>query len=108
MKKRANSMRLSPASTFKIVNSIIAIEENIIKDQYEIIKVGWKKEFFCVLESGPEFKDSVSKVLVFGFIREIAKSIGNSNYLKYLERSLMYGNHLVGRASSDFLARGGW
>lgn len=41
---RAN-LRLSPASTFKIPNSVIALEEGVIKDQYEVIKWDGKKRF---------------------------------------------------------------
>ncbi|WP_412728023.1 penicillin-binding transpeptidase domain-containing protein [Arcobacter sp. 15-2] len=38
--------RYIPASTFKIPNTLIALEERAIKDEYEIIKWDGKKRFY--------------------------------------------------------------
>jgi beta-lactamase class D len=102
-KKRANT-RLSPASTFKIANSIIAIEEGVIKDQYEIIKWDGTKRFFDFWNRDQNLKTAFLNSCVW-FYQEIAKSIGNSKYLQYLKR-FDYGNHLTGKQVTTFWLEG--
>ncbi len=97
--ERANK-RLSPASTFKILNSIIALEEAIIKDQYEIIKWDGNKRFFDSWNKDHNMK-SAFKVSCIWFYQELAKKIGKENYLRYFNK-FNYGNKQIGDDITTF------
>lgn len=103
--KRAN-LRLSPASTFKIANSIIALEEGVIKDHYEIIKWDGQKRYLDEWNKDQNLKTAFKSSCVW-FYQELAKKIGKKKYSKQLEK-LGYGNHLIGdKVTSFWLQQGG-
>jgi len=102
--KRANE-RLSPASTFKIANSIIAIEEGVLKDQYEIIKWDGQKRFLDAWNKDQNLQSAFKSSCVW-FYQELAKKIGKEKYIKYFD-SLSYGNHLLGKDVTTFWLEGG-
>ena len=101
--KRANT-RLSPASTFKIANSIIAIEEGVLKDQNEIIKWDGKKRLLDAWNKDQNLKTAFRSSCVW-FYQELAKRIGKDKYLQYLKK-LDYGNHLLGKDVTTFWLAG--
>ena len=97
--KRAN-LRISPASTFKIANSIVAIEKGTLKDQYEIIKWDGKKRFLNAWNQDHNLKTAFRTSCVWCY-QKLAKKIGKKHYLKYLAH-LNYGNHFVGQDVTNF------
>lgn len=102
--KRAEE-RLSPASTFKIANSIIALEEGVLKDQHEIIKWDGEKRDLDDWNKDQNMKSAFKSSCVW-FYQELAKKIGKEKYLQHFDR-LNYGNRLVGEEVTTFWLAGG-
>jgi len=96
---RANQ-RLSPASTFKIPNSLIAIEEGILANQYEKITWDGKKRFLDAWNKDQDLKSAFRYSCVW-FYQELAKQIGQDKYLSYLKK-FNYGNQLLGHDITTF------
>ena len=94
-----------PASTFKIINLLIALETNTIKDENEIvkwvgstdtIKYGYRPEIYHDMPVKEAFESSAGWVFV-----ELAKKIGKDTYKKYLTES-KYGNNNLSQTEADF------
>lgn len=95
-----------PASTFKIVNSLIGIETGRIVDEKMVIKwdgivrkypngdtaTGWNKDL-TMLEA--------FKVSAVPYYQEVARRIGKDTMQHWLD-SLKYGNHVIGGAIDTF------
>lgn len=96
---------LCPASTFKIANSIIAIEEGVLKDQYEMVKWDGQKHFLEAWNQDQNLKSAFKASCVW-FYQELAQKIGHERYLKYFER-WDYGNCLTGENITTFWLEGG-
>lgn len=92
--------RFIPASTFKIANSLIALELEVITGLDEIIPYGGKPQPFRAWERdmtiGEAFR--VSNVPVF---QELARRVRSQRYRETLQR-LNYGNALVGNDVERF------
>lgn len=94
------AQRFLPASTFKVPNSIIALEEKIIPDENYIIKWdsvdrGWDKwNTDHNLRSGIKYS-------VVWFYQELARRIGREKYEEYL-KNLDYGNKIIGDKEDNF------
>ncbi len=92
--------RFLPASTFKVPNSIIALEEQVIPDEDFVIKWdsidrGWDKwNMDHNLRSGIKYS-------VVWFYQELARRIGREKYEEYLD-SLNYGNKTIGEKEDYF------
>ncbi len=102
--ERARSS-LSPASTFKIANSIIAIEGNVLRDQHEVIKWDGQKRYLEAWNQDRNLKTAFKSSCVW-FYQELAKRIGRQEYGRSLE-SLNYGNRLIGDNITTFWLEGG-
>ncbi len=94
-----------PASTFKIINLLIALETNTISDENEIVKwhgntdtvkYGYRPEIYHDMSVKEAFKVSAGWVYV-----ELAKKIGKENYKKYLTLC-SYGNLNLSENDDDF------
>lgn len=97
--------RLSPASTFKIMNSIIALETGVIADQHEIIKWDGQKRDLEAWDQDQSLKSAFKYSCVW-FYQELAKKISKETYLDYFNR-LNYGNKLVGADVTTFWLKDG-
>lgn len=97
--------RLSPASTFKIANSIIAIEKGVLNDQYEVIKWDGQKRFLDAWNQDQNLKSAFQSSCVW-FYQELAKRIGRQEYATSL-KALNYGNGLIGDDITTFWLEGG-
>lgn len=84
-----------PASTFKIINTLIALESGVIADENEIIKwpgstdtvkYGYRPEIYHDMDMKEAFKASAGWAYV-----ELSKKIGKEQYKKYLTEC-NYGN----------------
>lgn len=85
----ANDKEYTPASTFKILNSLIAIEEGVIADENEIIKWDgirrnpvWNKDH--------DLKTAYQNSTVW-FYQELARRVGEDKYQYWLD-TCNYGN----------------
>jgi beta-lactamase class D len=97
--KRA-AVRYVPASTFKIANSLIALETGVVKDENEIIPFGGKLQDIKSWEKDMSMRDAVpiSNVPIY---QELARRIGLQNYAIWLAK-LDYGNRESGAALERF------
>lgn len=94
-----------PASTFKIINLLIALETNTIKDENEVVqwvgstdtvKYGYRPEIYHDMPVKEAFEVSAGWVFI-----ELAKKIGKENYQKYLSLC-NYGNGDLSQQDADF------
>lgn len=94
-----------PASTFKIINLLIALETNTIKNENEIvkwigrtdtIKYGYRPEIYHDMSVKEAFELSAGWVFV-----EFSKKIGKDTYRKYLAEC-RYGNNNLSQIDADF------
>jgi beta-lactamase class D len=92
--------RMVPASTFKIANSLIALETGAVKDENEILPYGGGKQFVKEWERDMGMRDAIriSNVPVY---QEIARRIGPDRMQAMLER-LGYGNRQIGSVIDRF------
>jgi len=89
-----------PASTFKIPNTLIILEEGLIKDQSEVIKWDGKEREYASWNKDQTLKSAFHYSCVWCYQR-YARQVGNKKYLAYL-RKLNYGNLLTGRDVVSF------
>jgi beta-lactamase class D len=94
-----------PASTFKIINLLIALETNTIQDENEVVqwvghtdtvKYGFRPEIYHDMPVREAFEESAGWVFV-----ELAKKIGKDRYRDYLTRC-RYGNNDLSQTDTDF------
>lgn len=79
-----------PASTFKIINSMIALETGAIKDENEVLKWDGKKREVEAWNGDTNMKNAFKNSTVWFYV-ELAKRIGLEKYKTYLKKS-RYGN----------------
>lgn len=93
------------ASTFKIINLLIALETNTIKDENEIVKwvgntdtvkYGYRPDIYHDMSVQEAFELSAGWVFL-----ELSKKIGKDTYKKYLT-ACKYGNNLLTQTDADF------
>ncbi|MDI9341228.1 MAG: penicillin-binding transpeptidase domain-containing protein [Sediminibacterium sp.] len=94
-----------PASTFKIINLLIALETKTIADETEIVKwvgstdtvkYGYRPEIYHDISVEEAFNVSAGWAFV-----ELAKRIGKERYKDYLSRC-SYGNRNLSQTDADF------
>jgi beta-lactamase class D len=93
-----------PASTFKIVNTLIALQEKIIKDEKEIIKWDGTDKGLAVWNKDQNLETAFPISCVW-FFQELAKRVKDEKYHKYL-KMMHYGNMKTGRAVDSFWLEG--
>ena len=92
--------RFSPASTFKIPNSLIGLESGVIADENFTIKwdgikrwnADWNKEHTLT---------TAIKYSVVPYYQELARRVGRDSFSGYLER-IGYGNKTIGEEIDTF------
>ncbi len=88
-----------PASTFKIPNSIIALETGVISDDSTMIRWDGQKRRLSAWEQDLVFRDAFHYSCVPCY-QEIARKIGVERMKAYLEK-LDFGNMIVDSSSID-------
>ena len=96
--------RFIPASTFKIANSLIALETRVIENENEIVPYGGKPQIIKSWEQDMSIRDAI-KISNVPVYQEIARRIKKERYKKWLAR-LGYGNQKVGNDVSTFWLEG--
>jgi beta-lactamase class D len=93
-----------PASTFKVINLLIALETKVIKDENEVVKwpgstdtvkYGYRPDIYRDMTVKEAFEVSAGWVFI-----ELAKRIGRSNYQQYLTLAT-YGNVNLSQPDAD-------
>lgn len=83
-----------PASTFKIPNTLIFLEEGLIKDEFEVIKWDGKEREYAFWNKDQTLKSAFQYSCVWCYQR-YARQVGDEKYHEYL-RKFDYGNFLTG------------
>lgn len=103
-----NSERLDstflPASTFKIINSMIALETGAISDENEKIKWDGKKRFVKEWNQDHNLKSGI-KYSVVWFYQELARRIGTEK-MQHWVNAVQYGNQNIGGKIDYFWLNG--
>ncbi|MCW8839331.1 MAG: class D beta-lactamase [Thiovulaceae bacterium] len=92
--KQRSTKGYIPASTFKILNSLIALEEKVIKDEHEIIKWDGKVRSYAPWNKDQTLQSAISVSCIWCY-QKFAEKIGNKKYLTYLN-NINYGNQKTG------------
>lgn len=88
-----------PASTFKIVNSIVALETNVLKDENEVLKYHGEKRAFESWEKDMTVREAFQASCLPCF-QEVAKHIGVKRMKSFLNK-LQYNNMDVNAGTID-------
>lgn len=89
-----------PASTFKIPNTLIILEEGLIKDQFEVIKWDGKEREYTQWNKDQTLKSAFQYSCVWCY-QHYARQLGDKKYHTYL-RKFDYGNILTGSDVARF------
>ena len=90
----------SPASTFKVPNTFIALETKAVRDEKEIFKWDGTPKRLKIWEKDYDL-DNAYKNSAFWFYQEIAKRVGAKEYHGYL-KALDYGNQDISGGLTTF------
>ncbi|MGC9965827.1 MAG: class D beta-lactamase [Syntrophobacteraceae bacterium] len=101
--ERANT-RFVPASTFKIPNTLIALEEGAIADEKEIIKWDGNDKGLPVWNKDQSIETAFPSSCIW-FYQELAKRVGKDKYKSYLGK-IKYGNEQAGPEVTTFWLEG--
>ncbi len=94
------SERFLPASTFKIPNSLIALETGVVADENFVIKWDGKKRWNADWNRDHNLASAI-KYSVVPYYQELARRIGNEQYKKWLD-AISYGNQVIGDKIDSF------
>lgn len=97
--------RLEPASTFKIFNSLVALEAGVVKDEREVLKWDGKKRGFEKWNQDLNMKQAF-KYSALWFYQEMARRAGKEQMQYWLD-TVGYGNRLIQPNIDNFWLGGG-
>ncbi len=92
--------RFSPASTFKIFNSLVALDVPIVPDESFIIQWDSVERQIAAWNKDMDMREAF-KVSNIGYYQEIARRIGY-DYMQHYVDTASYGNRNVGGAIDSF------
>ncbi|MEZ5524452.1 MAG: class D beta-lactamase [Pseudomonadales bacterium] len=93
-----------PASTFKIPNTLIALEEGVITDQFEVIEWDGIERAYAPWNSNQTLATAFARSCVWCY-QQFAKEVGDSRYKHYLD-VFGYGNKKTGADITTFWLEG--
>lgn len=92
--------RYAPASTFKIANSLIALETGAVADETEVVPYGGKPQPIAAWERDMNMREAI-KVSNVPVYQEIARRVGLERMRAMVDR-LDYGNREIGAVVDRF------
>lgn len=92
--------RLNPCSTFKILNSMIALENRVVKNEDEIIKWDGVKREYDVWNKDHSMRSAIAVSTVW-FYQELARRIGEQRMKEYVKK-VHYGNADISHTLTNF------
>ncbi|HMJ47783.1 MAG TPA: class D beta-lactamase [Ferruginibacter sp.] len=95
-----DTMRFTPASTFKIVNSLIGLQTGVITDENMVIKWDGKKRANKDWNKDMAMKEAF-KVSAVPYYQEVARRIGKDTMQKWID-AISYGNKNLGEEVDSF------
>ena len=97
-------IRYYPVSTFKIVHTLIALEEGVIKSSSDIIKWDGTDKGWKLWNKDQTLKSAFSLSCIWCY-QEFAKKIRSEKYIEYLNE-IEYGNKKLGSDVMTFWLKG--
>lgn len=79
-----------PASTFKIINSLIALETGVVKDEHEVLPWDGVKRDVAAWNASTDMAQAFKNSTVWFYVK-LAEKVGKDKYKTYLRKSA-YGN----------------
>ena len=95
-----DTVRLTPASTFKIINSLVGLQTGAIIDENMIIKWDGVKRSNNDWNKNMDMKEAF-KVSCVPYYQEVARRIGKDTMKRWID-SLSYGNKNIGGPIDSF------
>lgn len=96
------AQRFLPASTFKILNSLISLEAGVIPDENAVIKWDGTSYDVSAWNQDHTLKTAIANSVVWYF-QELARRVGKDRMQKYVD-AVGYGNHdITGNIDSFWL-----
>lgn len=92
--------RFLPASTYKILNSLIALECAVVKDENEVIQWDSVERPVPIWNQNHTMKTGI-KYSVVWYYQELARRIGEEQMQVWVDR-VSYGNQQIGKNINDF------
>ena len=93
-----------PASTYKILNSLIALETKAIHDENDIIKWDGVERFYDMWNKDQTLASAIKYSCVW-FYQELARRVGTQKMQFYLD-TVKYGNSRMGSEIDNFWLEG--
>jgi beta-lactamase class D len=97
--KRAHQ-RFLPASTFKIPNTLIALDQGVIRDDKQIIPWDGQDKGLSIWNKDQTLSSAFQVSCIWCY-QEFARQTGQETYLRYLS-TLQYGNQKTGPNVTSF------
>lgn len=97
--------RVNPCSTFKILNSMIALDSGVVKDENETIKWDGVVRGYPAWNQDHSMRSAIS-VSVVWFYQEMARRVGAERMARIVAQA-HYGNGDTSRTLTDFWLGGG-
>lgn len=98
--KARSEKRFTPASTFKIPNTLIALQEGAVKNEKEVIGWDGMDKGFEAWNRDQTLETAFPASCVW-FYQELAKRVGSGKYTSWLSK-LGYGNGKIGADVTTF------
>ncbi|EKQ57702.1 MULTISPECIES: class D beta-lactamase [unclassified Clostridium] len=98
--KEKSEKQISPCSTFKIVNSLIGLETNVLQDENTTFKWDGTKYPIDTWNKDQTLQSAVSNSVVWYF-QEVASKVGEEKMKSYLDK-LNYGNKDISGGITKF------
>lgn len=96
--------RFIPASTYKIPHALMALEEGVVKDEFQIFKWDGLKRSYALWNQDQDLRSSMRYSVVWVY-QQFAKEIGEQNAQTYLER-INYGNKMASGGNGAYWLEG--
>ncbi|WP_432712947.1 class D beta-lactamase [Pedobacter sp.] len=103
--KEQTSQAFTPASTFKICNTLISLDSKVINDEQEVIKWDGKERQNPVWNHDTNMRDAFKNSTVW-FYQELARRVGEAQMKKLIEKA-HYGNCDISGGIDVFWLSGG-